>query len=285
MQNVSSNKWINTAKYPINTPNSAVFKETISDVRVQLRTKGCAVLRDFMQPEALPEIAASVAKLSAHAHFTHSEATVYGGGMDPTYPKGHPRNRSLKRENGFVAGDFIGPETGLRQMYHNQDLKRFLANCLQVSELYEFGDPLAQLTINVVKPNEKHAWHFDSNEFIVTLLTQRADGGGEFEYSPFIRSAGNENYNAVQETIEGNSTQAHTIDLRPGDLQIFFGRYSLHRVRETQGKKDRHTAILAYSKEPGVLGKPEKTAKIFGRKLASHDAPANQDVRDDQLTD
>ncbi len=285
MQNANPLKWINTSQYPIDQPGAPVLHDIIADVRAQLKVNGCAVLKNFIRPEALGEMAAEAAALAHRAFFTHAQATVYGGEPDGNFPEGHPRRKILKRENGFVAGDYIEDSTGLRQTYHSPLLKQFLASCLEVSQIYEFGDPLAQLVINVVKPNAKHVWHFDSNEFVVTVLTQRADEGGEFEYVPNIRSAEGENYDVVQAVIEGRSDAANTIDLRPGDLQIFFGRYSVHRVREARGTRDRHTAVLAYSKLPGVLGKPEKTAKIFGRKLATHDAQANRRPREDQLTD
>lgn len=285
MQTPNSLKWINTDQYPIGNPDAVTLKAVIADVRAQLKANGCAVMKNFIRPEALAEMASEAAALSHLAYFTHAEATVYGGEPDASFPERHPRRRVLKRENGFVAGDFIQQSTGLRQTYHSAELKRFLASCLEVKEIYEFGDPLAQLVVNLVKPNDAHVWHFDSNEFVVTVLTQPAEAGGEFEYVPNIRSAEGENYEAVQAVIEGRAEGAHLIDLRPGDLQIFFGRYSLHRVRATRGSRDRHTAILAYSKQPGVLGKPEKTARIFGRKLASHDAAENQRPREDRLTD
>lgn len=285
MQTAHSLRWINTDKYPITQPESAALMAVVNDVRGQLKANGCAIIRNFIRPGALAEMASEASALAPLAYFTHAEATVYGGEPDASYSEGHPRRRVLKRENGFVAGDFIKQSTGLRQTYHSAELKGFLASCLGVDQIHEFGDPLAQLVINVVKPNDKHVWHFDSNEFVVTVLTQPAEAGGEFEYVPNIRSAEGENYEAVQAVVEGRATDAHLIDLRPGDLQIFFGRYSLHRVRTTSGRRDRHTAILAYSKQPGVLGKPEKTAKIFGRKLASHDALENQRPREDQLTD
>ena len=33
-------------------------------------------------------------------------------------------------------------------------------------------------------------WHFDTNNFTVTLALQNADAGGEFEYVPAIRKDG-----------------------------------------------------------------------------------------------
>jgi hypothetical protein len=282
---MSSLEWVNTKKYPLDKPQSSEFVDVIENVRRQLEKDGCAVLEQFVNPEALDTMKSEVQELSSKAFFTHSEATVYGTSPDNSYPDGHPRRKVLKRENGFVAGDFINSGTGLRTLYHSDELKNFLAKCLSSSAIYEFGDPLAQLTINVVKSEEKHAWHFDSNEFAVSLLTQKAEEGGEFQYVPQIRTPGNENYSNVQSVVSGEHSRVRTIDLKPGDLQIFFGRYSMHRVNSTWGGHDRHTAILAYSKNPNTVGKPDKTAKIFGRKLAEHSLGTAQSSSDDNLTD
>lgn len=281
----SSLYWINTKLYPLDGSGPGIIDTVVSKVRAQLAANGCAVLPNFIRPEALPDMAAEVAELAPKAHFTRAQATVYGGVPDTSFPEDHPRRQLLRRANGFVAGDSISPETGLRQIYHSKELKDFLARCLGIEVIYEFGDPLAQLVINVVHPEENHAWHFDSNEFVITVLTQRAEAGGEFEYAPNIRLAGAENYERVQAVIEGRSVEPQLIDLKPGDLQIFFGRYSLHRVRPTRGKRDRHTAILAYAKQPGLVGKPEKTAQIFGRTLATHELPESRCLREDRLVD
>ena len=41
-------------------------------------------------------------------------------------------------------------------------------------------------------------WHFDGCESVVSIMLQRADEGGAFEYAPFIRDDADENYEAVQ---------------------------------------------------------------------------------------
>ena len=63
--------------------------------------------------------------------------------------------------------------------------------------------------------------------------------------------------------------------LRPGDLQLFTGRYSLHRVTEVEGTRSRHTAIFAYSERPGVIGTPERTRQLFGRVTPAHGTDAD----------
>lgn len=272
-------------RYPIMRPESDAILAIVADVRRQLADKGCAVLQGFIHPGQLKRMAAETAELAPKAFFSRAQATAYGGAPDFTFAEGHPRRVILERENGFVAADSIGPETNLRQLYHCDAFKRFLSLCLGVERLYEFADPFAQLVVNVVKPNAKHAWHFDSNEFVVTVMTQPAEAGGEFQYVPNLRRPGDERYEDVRAILDGGTDDVHTLDLRPGDLQLFFGRFSLHRVKETRGTRDRHTAVLAYSNEPGVLGKAEKTSRLYGRKLAQHDQEDNQRTRADRLVD
>lgn len=88
---------------------------------------------------------------------------------------------------------------------------------------------------------------------------------GRFEYAPGIRSPEGENFDEVEKVLDGDRSRLKALDLQPGDLQVFFGRYSLHRVTPVQGEKERHTVIFAYAKEPGFIGRPERAQRIFGR--------------------
>ena len=47
----------------------------------------------------------------------------------------------------------------------------------------------------------------------------------------------------------------------------------------------RHAAIFAYTLEPGVVGRVERTAQLFGRVLDEHIAAEADRVRTDTLTD
>ncbi|SLJ82245.1 Uncharacterised protein [Mycobacteroides abscessus subsp. abscessus] len=74
------------------------------------------------------------------------------------------------------------------------------------------------------------------------------------------------------------------LELRPGDLQLFQGRFSLHRVTPVSGVTQRHSAIFAYTDRPGVIGTVERTRQLFGRVLPDHLAAAEA-VRGDRLLD
>jgi hypothetical protein len=131
-----------------------------------------------------------------------------------------------------------------------------------------------------------HPWHFDTNEFTVSMLTQDSQEGGIFEYCPNIRSAQSENFADVQAVLAGRGEHLiRRLSLRPGDLQLFKGRYSLHRVSSVQGATARHSAIFAYSERSGVVGSVERTRQLFGRVLTEHVAAGGRTVRADHLLD
>jgi hypothetical protein len=73
--------------------------------------------------------------------------------------------------------------------------------------------------------------------------------------------------------------------LRPGDLQLFPGRHSLHRVTTVQGTSARHSAIFSYSEHPGVVGTVARTQQLFGRVESMHLAAAGRPIRGDHLLD
>ena len=93
-------------------------------------------------------------------------------------------------------------------------------------------------------------------------------------------------FEKIQQVLDGDRTKVKTLDLRAGDLQIFRGRHSLHRVtRVPASSKPRHAAIFAYTAEPGVIGRVERTRQLFGRVLAAHEEAENLRVRSDSLID
>ena len=165
-------------------------------------------------------------------------------------------------------------------------MARFIADCLEIPALHCYDDPLAGLTSNICDPGQQFTWHFDTNDFAVTVLVQPATDGGLFEYVPQIRSVDDEGFDAIAAVLAGGREGVRTIDLRPGDLQIFRGRHSLHRVTRVGAvSRPRHAAIFAYTLEPGVIGRVERTRQLFGRVLPAHEEAERLRVRSDALLD
>lgn len=210
---------------------------------------------------------------------------VYNIDLDTELPPDHPGRITMRRGNAFVARDQIDPSTVIAQLYSSPSFTRFLASCFELDRLHELADALSGLVLNVIKPGREHPWHFDTNEFTVSLLTQAPTDGGVFEYCPNIRTATDEHLDDVRAVLEGGGERLiRRLVLRPGDLQLFQGRYSLHRVSTVAGTTARHTAIFAYTERPGVIGSPARTRQLFGRVLPEHLAAAGR-VRVDQLLD
>jgi hypothetical protein len=271
---------VDTGRYPLSDP--AALGAAVAAVRAELATVGCSVLPDFVRPEQQARLRAEGAALAPHAHHDVETVNVYNTAPDDTLPALHPARVPLERGNAFVARDRIPPGALIQRIYTSALFRRFVAACFGLAEVHELADPLSGLVLNVVAPGREHPWHFDTNEYTVSMLTQAADAGGVFEYCPGIRSADAENLGAVRAVLEGRG-EPRRLELRPGDLQLFCGRYSLHRVSPVAGGTARHTAIFAYSERPGVVGTVARTRQLFGRVTPVHLAAEERAVRVDGL--
>ena len=126
-------------------------------------------------------------------------------------------------------------------------------------------------------------WHFDGNEFTLSILIQKADKGGFFEYCPDLRKKDNENFDEVRNVLKGDRTRVKSLDLKPGDLQIFKGRFSMHRVTKIEGKTSRYIALPCYVKDPLKINKPEHSKQVYGKALPIHYEREN--IQGDGLTE
>ncbi|MCA1769083.1 MAG: hypothetical protein LC652_03735 [Halomonas sp.] len=277
---------IDLGRYPIDELESPTGRELIESCRRQLDEDGCVVLKNFVLEAALARLERETERLSPQAHYNQTETNPYNNAGDPELPPSHPLNRFADRTNGFVGGDRIDGDTIIRQVYQHSGFQHFIGAVVGMEEIHQYADPLADLVVNVLREGCQHPWHYDTNEFIVTMMTRQSHGGGRFEYAPGIRSPEGENFEAVEQVIDGDRSRLKSLDLQPGDLQVFFGRYSLHRVTPVEGDKERHTVIFAYAKEPGFIGRPERAERIFGRMAPIHERMLkNGTNRSDNLAD
>jgi hypothetical protein len=281
---VSADHVVDTDRYPLSEPDGPAWREIVTRTRMQLAELGCCVLPDFVRPELRETLERECARIAPLAHTRIERVNAYNIALDTPLPDGHPGRTIMERGNAFVARDHIPATAIIQQLYTSPVFQRFVADCFALPELHELADPLSGLTLNVVAPGRAHPWHFDTNEFTVSMLTRPAEEGGVFEYCPNIRSAETENFADVAAVLAGRGEHlVRRLELRPGDLQLFRGRFSLHRVNTVRGARARHTAIFAYSERPGVIGSAERTRQLFGRILPEHHAA--EAVRGDRLLD
>jgi len=278
---------IDLDRYPLDRPSSAGYVAAVDAAREQLRADGCAVVVDLLRPEGVEVVNTEIVERKATTHYSTQNINPYFHvQVDPAYPERHPVNTFIERSSGFIPGDSWEPGCATDVLFRSPELTRFIADCLEVPQLHCYADPLAGLTANILEPGQQFTWHFDTNDFAVTVLVDEADDGGLFEYVPMIRTADDENFDAIQAILEGGIAGVRTLTLRPGDMQIFRGRYSLHRVtRVATSSRPRHAAIFAYTQEPNVIGRLERTRQLFGRTLPEHEAAERERVRSDALID
>ena len=278
---------IDLDRYPLDRPTSTGYLAAVEAAREQLRADGCAVVADLLRPDAIAVVHDEILQRKGTTHYSTQNINPYFHvDADPAYPERHPVNTFIERSSGFIPGDSWERGCATDVLFRSVELTRFIADCLEVPHLHCYADPLAGLTANILDPGQQFTWHFDTNDFAVTVLIDEADDGGLFEYVPMIRTADDENFAAIQAVLEGGTAGVRTLTLRPGDMQIFRGRYSLHRVtRVAASSRPRHAAIFAYTQEPNVIGRLERTLQLFGRALPAHEAAERERVRSDALID
>lgn len=277
---------IDLTRYPIDDSNHPVRTSIVESCRRQLVETGCARLECFLNPEAVLAMANEVDERLALVDRTADWQNPYLSDDDESLPSGHPVRRFHYRKNAFLCRDRFVEGDLMDRLFLLMELLKFVRDCLGLKQLYHYADPMSGYLINVQDDGETFPWHFDTNEFTISAMVQKPEGGGAFEYVPAIRNSESENYDAVAAVMDGERGNVIALPLEPGDLQIFKGRYSLHRVTEVKGQRPRYTAIFGYSEQPGVISKASRKLKLFGRCLDAHlEAETHRPVRADNLRD
>ena len=260
-------------RYPIDRPGSAAQQAIVDQSRAALADDGCCTLTGFMRPEALAVAAAEIAALAPKADIREEFCSVYVRGDseaeltpdDPRRP--HPSSASRSHHR-----DQIAPDSVVQRLYVSPALKAFIAACVgevRVSSSTPIHLPHSSRT--VIPPGGTLPWHYDTNEFVVTILTQEPAAGGLFQFHQNLRRPGDENLPGLARVLDDAApTTLRTRDLRAGDFQLFLGRYSLHRVTPIEGDRERHVAVLSYANRPGVIGPIDRTRAVYGRVTEAH---------------
>jgi hypothetical protein len=279
---MQANRYVDTDRYPVDAAGLA-RDALIAQLRLELDKCGCAVVKRFVRAERIPELVAECDRVAGRGHRNFNCTNPYFTTDRPELPATHPLRQFYDRSNAFVPADNFGPQSIIRAIYEWPAFARFVQATLGEQRFYRYADPLADVIVNLAEAGNGFPWHFDTNNYTVTLAIQNAESGGDFEYSPHLRSATDENYAGVTAVLDGDKRLIRSLRLEPGDLQIFKGRYSLHRVTALSGARPRYVAIFSFAEEPDMVGSPERTRQLYGRVLPVHLARAG--LRADALID
>ena len=283
---ISCLEMINRIEYPIDELEHHKSRQAVVQGRKELALDGCAVIRNFFSKAGLKVLLSEAQERREQTYYSpKKQCNVYLGDGNPAMTEDNSQNIFLERTNGFITADLFGKESASRRLYYWDPLKRFLADCLEKAELFIYEDPISNMIVNVGKPGQQFNWHFETNEFTITTLLQAAESGGIFEYVPNLRTPKNEYIEEVKKVLSGDRNRVKQLELKAGDMQFFFGRFSLHQVSENTGNTDRLLLIQSFAEKPGMIGSMYRVQDLYGKTANIHKIHEQNKKRADNLLD
>lgn len=243
--------------------NQSAFRQRCKQA---LDEHGVLVLKDFLQAHAIEQIKQEGEANQALAYFCSQNHNVYLTPAVSEFDMQHPRNREVVSSKGCITDDQIPLDSPLHTLYDSTELQSFFCYVLGEKALYEYADPLSSINLHYANNGKELGWHFDNSSFAITLLIQKPELGGEFEYIKDVRDAdsGEMNYETVEQVLDGK-LDVTTLSMDAGSLVLFRGRNSIHRVAPVQGDTTRMLVVLAYNSEPNIALSESARMTFYGR--------------------
>ncbi len=257
---------VDLARYPLR--DDAAFAPIADRCRAQLAESSFASLPGFVRADVAAAMTKEVLDAMPRAYRRDKAFSAYEESTLDQYPADHVRRRKHECRQFVVANDVLGKNGQLRTLYRDETLTRRIAQLLNEPVLHQLADPVMACTSTVMYEGDTHGWHFDLNDFVVSILLQAPEAGGTFDFAPNIRDDGDENYPAVAAAIDGSSEAVRSIKAEPGTLLLFCGRRALHRVPPVRGKAPRVIALFSYDRKPGVRYDSKVYSRVVGRSAA-----------------
>ena len=270
-----SSELFDTSRYPIGQPGSSAYESLVHESRQRVEIDRCCQLAGFIRPAMVRLMQTEASDISSSATYTQAELNPYFSVPSRDTPEDHPLRRFSLRRHGMVRADRVSRDGVIWALVQNQDLCDFVARTLGFQRLFTYRDPYSSVNINVQPAGCEFAWHFDNNDFTVSVGLKQCRGGGQFEYVSDLRCELDENYDGVRAVLDGDRTEVRTLILEPGDLQLFKGGNSLHRVTAPVDE-ERQSLLLSYVTDPANITPVQKAKRIWGEAHALHYEYAQQ---------
>lgn len=258
---------IDLDRYPLDRLDAPEGRALLTACRKSLARDGMFSLEGLVRRQALQAAVSILARDMANRGYTHKRRhNIY---FDPDLPglaEGHPALREVETVNHTLCADQLADGL-LTRLYEWPPLARFLAAALDKDRLHTMADPLARVNVMAYGEGEALNWHFDRSEFTTTLLLQRPEGGGVFQYRCGLRSDDDPNYDGVADLLNDRDPAIREQDAEPGTLTVFKGRNTAHRVTPVVGAKPRLIAVYSYYDRPDVSFSPAERSGFYGREM------------------
>lgn len=251
----------------VNVKDNPIADATfLSQCKQTLDEKGALVLHQFLNPAALAAIKQEGDENRHLAYYTSNQHNVYLLKPDLSLPDNHPRNRQIVSSKGCITDEEIPADSALRSLYDSEVFRAFLCSVLGEQQLYPYADKLSSINLHYAAEGQELGWHFDNSSFAITLLIEKPQAGGVFEYVENLRDAdgGDMNYAGVEKLLN-KETEPKKLGIEAGSLVLFRGRNAIHRVTPTEGETTRMLVVLAYNSQPDISLSETARMTFYGR--------------------
>lgn len=247
---------IDLDRYPLHQPGSPRIDALLREGRATLEQDALFSLSSFVRPEAAAFMAAEIeARLPMACRVQAERIAYYSDGKD--WPAGHARSVTHLSRYHQVLNHQISNNSPLRRLYCWEPLREFLRRLMGYETFYRSECPHLALSAKVAGDGDTDGWHFDGNDVVFSVVLKEPEQGGRFEYFPNIRTDKDENYEAVAAAFTGQRSGMRSARLAAGDLNVFQGDHTLHRVSPVEGNRKRVVGLFCYDRAPGTnFGEP-----------------------------
>lgn len=255
---------IDSGRFPIER-DGPEREALVARCQQDIDATGMFNLHAFFRAEAIAKTLEMAEPLWADKSFHHARThNIYFKRQVPGLDSDHPALKLNETSNHTLCGDLL-QDTPVARLYYDPALPRFLADVMRTGPLYPMDDQLAAFNVMAYHQGEALNWHFDRSQFTVTLLLQKPDAGGAFEYRTGLRSSDDPNYDGVARLLAGEDPDVQLLEVEPGTLNVFKGVNTAHRVTPPKGPKRRIITVMTYYDHPGARFTDEERMGFYGR--------------------
>ncbi|MEQ8369986.1 MAG: hypothetical protein RIC83_04890 [Alphaproteobacteria bacterium] len=264
---------VDTDRYPIHDLDSPAGRALVERCQRDLRERALCALPGYLRPEGLRKLVDEANGLMPNAVFTDNMRKVnFQVETDEVLPADHPRNVTYANRYARLV-NYLFPNQGYsRALFLWSRQIDFVRQVYGAETMFPTQCPHLGLTMKVEGEGDTDGWHYDGNDGVITLLLQKPDEGGYFEYAPYIRTLEDERFDEVAKVLRDPVTYAQRPEAEPGTFVFFNGNLSLHRVAPVgRTTKPRMVLIFSYDRTPNY---------VFGDRVAERFAamPKVKDV-------
>ena len=237
---------INLEDYPINQPHSDRYRDLVKFHQEQLLQNGVTTLPGLVTKEALDETVKEVEEKADTSFTMKTDHNIYLKESDKSLDTNHIRNKRLDTKVAALACDELSEQGPLKVIFRSESFLKFVQQILNLPSLHRNVDPVGAVFVNIYNDQFSHNWHFDESQWSTTILLQEAE-------------------DIAEKVISGDEEHVNTLEFKPGTLNIFQGRRSLHSVTSCHGPVSRLLGVLHFSQKEGVRNSPGVQELFWGK--------------------